>query len=105
MGDDVYSTLILEPTKDILSWMDLHDNIKEYIRTLCPAYLRGQPLKVFFSCTPPEQGDKYTMWLRNSLLAHYPDNMYLVHPLDSVKIPGDCGNFSDFTDDRLSALS
>ena len=42
------------------------------------------------------------MWLRNSLLAHYPDNMYLVLPLDSVEIPGDCGNFSDFTDDRLS---
>ncbi len=49
------------------------------------------------------------MWLRNPLLAHYRnsrnsplDNIYLVHPLDSVEIPGDCGNFSDFTDDRLS---
>ncbi len=44
------------------------------------------------------------MWLRNSLLAHYPDNMYLVHPLDSVEIPGDCGNLRDFTDNRLSRI-
>ena len=99
---NVYSSLILEPTKDILSWMDLPDDVKEYIRTLCRESLRGKPLKVFFSCTPPEEEDKYTMRLRNSLLAHYPDNMYLVHPLDSVEIPGDCGNLSDFTDDRLS---
>ena len=44
------------------------------------------------------------MWLRNSLLAHYLDNIYLVHPLDSVEIPGDCGNFRDFTDNRLSRI-
>jgi hypothetical protein len=102
VDDDVYSSIILEPTKDILSWMDMHIDIKEYIRTLCPEYLRAQPLKVLFYCTPPEKEDKYTMWLRNSLLVHYPDNMYLVHLMDSIEIPGDCGNFSDFTDNRLS---
>ncbi len=57
VGDDVYSTLVLESTKNILSWMDLHEVIKEHIKTMCPAHLRGQPLKVFFSCTPPEQED------------------------------------------------
>jgi len=103
VDDDVYSSIILEPTKDILSWMDMHIDIKEYIRTLCPEYLRAQPLKVLFYCTPPEKEDKYTMWLRNSLLVHYPDNMYLVHLMDSIDVPGDFSqSFSDFTDNRLS---
>jgi hypothetical protein len=99
----VHSSLILEPTKDILSWMDLPNDNKEHFRTLCPAFLRDQPLKVFFSCSPPDQEDKYTMWLRNSLLAHYPDNMYLVHLMDSIDVSGVFPqSFSDFTDSRLS---
>ena len=36
VDEDVYSSIILEPTKDILSWMDLPDDVKENIRTLCP---------------------------------------------------------------------
>jgi hypothetical protein len=84
----VHSSLILEPTKDILWWMDLNNDIKEHIRTQCPEYLRDQLLGVFFSCTPPVKKDRNTTWLRNSLLAHYPDNMYLVHLMDSKDVPG-----------------
>ena len=42
----VHSSLILEPTKDILLWMDLSADIKDHIRTQCPKFLRGQPLGV-----------------------------------------------------------
>ena len=43
------------------------------------------------------------MWLRNSLLAHYPDNMYLVHLLDTKDVPGNFPqSFDDFVDTRLS---
>ena len=42
------------------------------------------------------------MWPRNSLLVHYPDNMYLVHLLDSMETPESCTFLSDFIDDRLS---
>ncbi len=43
------------------------------------------------------------MWLRNSLLVHYPspDHMYLVHTLDYVD-EEDCELFNDITDDRLT---
>ena len=66
-------------------------------------FLRGQPLAVFYSATPPTQRNKYTMWLRNSLPVHYPDNMYLVHLLDTKEVPGTFPQFiDDFVDTRLS---
>ena len=59
---------VKEPTSDVMSWMDLSDEVMNIIRTSCPAYLRNQPLKVFFSSGPPDDADNYTTCLRNTLM-------------------------------------
>ena len=41
VGEKVHSMYILEPRQDIISWMDMKEDIKELIRTMCPTYLRG----------------------------------------------------------------
>ena len=38
---------VKEPTSDVMSWMDLSDEVMNTIRISCPAYLRNQPLNVF----------------------------------------------------------
>jgi hypothetical protein len=102
VGGETHSMYILEPRQDIISWMDMKEDTKELIRTMCPTYLRGQPLKVFMTGTPPDRDDQYTVWLRNSLLTHYPDNMYLVHLLDSLEPPDSDILLGDFMDNRMS---
>ena len=48
---DVYSSIILEPTKDIISWMDLHNDIKEYQDTVprLPSWSASESLLLLHS--------------------------------------------------------
>ncbi len=85
-----------------MSWMDLSDEVMNIIRTSCPVYLRNQPLKVFFSSGPPDDTDNYTTWLRDTLMVHFPDNKYHVHPKETSWNQNDCGNFKEFVHKQLT---
>ena len=90
IGDIVHEIRVMEPTSNVMHWMDLSVSITDVIQTSCPAYLYGQPLKVFFSSGPPEYADHYIMWLRNSLLVHFPDNKFPYNPvhLNTIALDG-----------------
>jgi hypothetical protein len=93
---------VKEPTSNVMSLMDLSDEVGTIIRTSCPAYLRNQPLKVFFSSGPPVDADNYTTWLRNNLMVYFPDDKYHVHPKETSWIDNDCGNFKEFVNEQLA---
>jgi hypothetical protein len=93
---------VKEPTSNVMSWMDLSDKVVTIIRTSCPAYLRNQPLKAFFSTGPPDDADNYTSWLRKTIMVYFPDDKYHVHPKETSWIHNDCGNFKEFVDEQLT---
>jgi hypothetical protein len=83
-GDTMW-ICVKEATNSILRWMDITGDISSMIRTTCPTYMRGQPLKIFFSSGPAEYDKHYTMWLRNTLIMDFPENKY--HVVVVVRTP------------------
>ena len=80
--------------------MDISGDISGMIKATLPAYMKGQPLKIFFSSGPAEYDKHYTMWLRNTLIVNFPENKYHVHLKGEAEMDDECTEFNRFVDKR-----
>ena len=85
--DAVQEVRIIEPTRDILSFLDLNQNLTEMLRSRFPTRIWDQPLKVFYTSVAP---DPDTHWLRNTLIVEFPDNILLLHLKETITDLDNC---------------
>ncbi len=75
--DRTIKVLFMKSTKDMLAWMDI-----EHSTIASPAWIFGQHLQVFYTTLAKDQEE--ASWLRNCLIASYPDDTLLMHLKASI---------------------